>query len=116
MEPGKTVMERRPRRKSRGGGGGARLVSGQVPASRPAEPRGAKLWLFPSAAPLCGALSRRTEATRQMCCTRERLAVLERGGAGVDVHQLPAGSDGARKPSEWGRAAPARPSRRGLGV
>ncbi|KAM9086669.1 E3 ISG15--protein ligase HERC5-like isoform 1-T1 [Megaptera novaeangliae] len=90
-------MERRPRRKSRGGGG-ARLASGLVPASRPAEPRGAKLWLFPSAAPLCGALSRRAEATRQMCCTRERLAVLERGGAGVEVHQLPAGSDGARKP------------------
>lgn len=35
---------------------------------------------------------------RQMCCTRGRLAVLERGGAGVEVHQLPAGSDGARKP------------------
>lgn len=35
---------------------------------------------------------------RQMCCTRERLAVLERGGVGVEVHQLPAGSDGARKP------------------
>ncbi|XP_054941772.1 E3 ISG15--protein ligase HERC5 isoform X2 [Physeter macrocephalus] len=89
-------MERRPRRRSRGGG--ARLASGLVPASRPAEPRGANLWLFPSAAPLLSVLSRRTEATRQMCCTRERLAVLERGGAGVEVHQLPAGSDGARKP------------------
>uniref|UniRef100_A0A480VLB4 E3 ISG15--protein ligase HERC5 n=1 Tax=Sus scrofa TaxID=9823 RepID=A0A480VLB4_PIG len=33
-----------------------------------------------------------------MCCTGGRLAVLERGGAGVEVHQLPAGSDGARKP------------------
>ncbi|XP_024591916.1 E3 ISG15--protein ligase HERC5 isoform X2 [Neophocaena asiaeorientalis asiaeorientalis] len=90
-------MERRPLRRSRGRGG-ARLASGLVPASRPAELRGAKLWLFPSADPLRSALSRRTEATRQMCCTRERLAVLERGGAGVEVHQLPAGSDGARKP------------------
>ncbi|XP_058922820.1 E3 ISG15--protein ligase HERC5 isoform X1 [Kogia breviceps] len=89
-------MERRPRRRSRGGG--ARLASGLVPASRPAEPRDANLWLFPSATPLLKVLSRRTEATRQMCCTRERLAVLERGGAGVEVHQLPAGSDGARKP------------------
>ncbi|XP_022438015.1 E3 ISG15--protein ligase HERC5 isoform X1 [Delphinapterus leucas] len=89
-------MERRPLRRSRGGG--ARLASGLVPASRPAELRGAKLWLFPSADPLRSALSRRTEATRQMCCTRERLAVLERGGAGVEVHQLPAGSDGTRKP------------------
>ncbi|XP_059867961.1 E3 ISG15--protein ligase HERC5 isoform X1 [Delphinus delphis] len=89
-------MERRPSRRSRGGG--ARLAPGLVPASRPAELRGAKLWLFPSADPLRSALSRRTEATRQMCCTRERLAVLERGGAGVEVHQLPAGSDGARKP------------------
>ncbi|XP_029091300.1 E3 ISG15--protein ligase HERC5 isoform X2 [Monodon monoceros] len=96
VEPGKTVMERRPLRRSRGGG--ARLASGLVPASRPAELRGAKLWLFPSADPLRSALSRRTEATRQMCCTRERLAVLERGGAGVEVHQLPAGSDGTRKP------------------
>lgn len=114
MEPGKTVMERRPLRRSRGRGG-ARLASGLVPASRPAELRGAKLWLFPSADPLRSALSRRTEATRQMCCTRERLAVLERGGAGVEVHQLPAGSDGARKPSEWGGAAPLGPPAAGWG-
>ncbi|XDC56334.1 hypothetical protein R6Z07M_007516 [Ovis aries] len=103
-------MEGRPRRRSRGG---ARPVPGRVPESRPsasrpsasrpsatapAESWGAKLWLFPSAAGLRSALSKRPEATRQMCCTRRRLAVLERGGAGVEVHQLPAGSDGARKP------------------
>uniref|UniRef100_A0A8D0V1Z9 HECT and RLD domain containing E3 ubiquitin protein ligase 5 n=4 Tax=Sus scrofa TaxID=9823 RepID=A0A8D0V1Z9_PIG len=108
-------MERRPRRRSRGG---ARSAPGRGPAagppavrppavrptasgrpgSRPAEPRGAKLWLFPSAPGLRSALAGRTEATRQMCCTGGRLAVLERGGAGVEVHQLPAGSDGARKP------------------
>uniref|UniRef100_A0A452E1S6 HECT and RLD domain containing E3 ubiquitin protein ligase 5 n=1 Tax=Capra hircus TaxID=9925 RepID=A0A452E1S6_CAPHI len=67
-------------------------------ATAPVESWGAKLWLFPSAAGLRSALSKRPEATRQMCCTRRRLAVLERGGAGVEVHQLPAGSDGARKP------------------
>lgn len=126
-------MERRPRRRSRGG---ARSAPGRGPAagppavrppavrptasgrpgSRPAEPRGAKLWLFPSAPGLRSALAGRTEATRQMCCTGGRLAVLERGGAGVEVHQLPAGSDGARKPSEWGGAAPARPSRLGPGL
>uniref|UniRef100_A0A452E1T7 HECT and RLD domain containing E3 ubiquitin protein ligase 5 n=1 Tax=Capra hircus TaxID=9925 RepID=A0A452E1T7_CAPHI len=98
-------MEGRPRRRSRGG---ARPVPGRVPESRPSASRpsatapveswGAKLWLFPSAAGLRSALSKRPEATRQMCCTRRRLAVLERGGAGVEVHQLPAGSDGARKP------------------
>ncbi|XP_057584375.1 E3 ISG15--protein ligase HERC5 isoform X2 [Hippopotamus amphibius kiboko] len=102
-------MERTPRRRSRGG---ARLAPARVPAARPAaarpaEPRGAELWLFPSAAGLRGALSRRTEAMRQMCCTGERLAVLQRGGAGVEVHQLRAGSDGARKPSgelfAWGQ-------------
>lgn len=101
------MMEGRPRRRSRGG---ARPVPGRVPESRPSASRpsatapveswGAKLWLFPSAAGLRSALSKRPEATRQMCCTRRRLAVLERGGAGVEVHQLPAGSDGARKPSE----------------
>ncbi|XP_006043315.3 E3 ISG15--protein ligase HERC5 isoform X1 [Bubalus bubalis] len=98
-------MEGRPRRRSRGG---ARPVPGRVPESRPPAARpsatapavswGAMLWLFPSAAGLRSALSKRPEATRQMCCTRRRLAVLERGGAGVEVHQLPAGSDGARKP------------------
>lgn len=83
-------------------------------ASRAAEPQGAQLWLFPCAAGLRMALSQRTEATRQMCCARERLVVLERGGAGVEVHDLWAASDSARKPSEWGPAAPARPPRPGL--
>lgn len=103
MEPGKGAMERRPRRGARGG---ARSAPGPAPAprttapGRSAEPQGTQLWLFPSAAGLRGALHQRTEATRQMCCTRGRLVVLERGGAGVEVHQLPAGSDGTRKPSE----------------
>ncbi|XP_025777178.1 E3 ISG15--protein ligase HERC5 [Puma concolor] len=94
-------MERRPRRGARGG---ARSAPGPAPAlrttapGRSAEPQGTQLWLFPSAAGLRGALHQRTEATRQMCCTRGRLVVLERGGAGVEVHQLPAGSDGTRKP------------------
>uniref|UniRef100_A0A8C4LX42 HECT and RLD domain containing E3 ubiquitin protein ligase 5 n=1 Tax=Equus asinus asinus TaxID=83772 RepID=A0A8C4LX42_EQUAS len=103
-------MERGARRRSRGGARSAlrpaaasrpaasRPPASRPPASRSAEPPGAQLWLFPSAAGLRSALPRRTEATRQMCCTRGRLAVLERGGAGVAVHQLPAGSDGARKP------------------
>ncbi|KAM7156635.1 E3 ISG15--protein ligase HERC5 isoform 2-T2 [Molossus nigricans] len=81
--------QRRPRRSR----GGAQQVS------RPsAEPRGAPLLLFPGAPGLRSALSRRAEATRQMCCARGRLAVLERGGAGVQVHQLPVGSDGTQKP------------------
>ncbi|XP_032717734.1 E3 ISG15--protein ligase HERC5 isoform X1 [Lontra canadensis] len=94
-------MEQRPRRRARGG---VRPVPGPDPPSRPAAPRrsaeppGTQLWLFPSAAGLRRALPQRTEATRQMCCTRGRLVVLERGGAGVEVHQLPAGSDGAKKP------------------
>ncbi|XP_070470422.1 E3 ISG15--protein ligase HERC5 [Equus przewalskii] len=108
-------MERGSRRRSRGGARSAlrpaaasrpaasrppasRPPASRPPASRSAEPPGAQLWLFPSAAGLRSALPQRTEATRQMCCTRGRLAVLERGGAGVAVHQLPAGSDGARKP------------------
>ncbi|CAK7315900.1 E3 ISG15--protein ligase HERC5 [Vulpes lagopus] len=92
-------MERRPPRRARGG---ARPAPGPLPAPRrPAEPPGTQLWLFPSAAGLRRALPPRAEATRQMCCTRGRLVVLERGGAGVEVHQLPAGSD-VRKPSEWG--------------
>ncbi|XP_058403468.1 E3 ISG15--protein ligase HERC5-like isoform X2 [Diceros bicornis minor] len=118
-------MERRPRRRSRGGarsaprlaaasrsgasqsgasrsGASRPAVSGSAvcrpAASRSSEPPGAQLWLFPSLAGVRSALSRRTEATRQLCCTRGRLAVLERGGASVDVHQLPAGSDGAGKP------------------
>ncbi|KAB1282266.1 E3 ISG15--protein ligase HERC5 [Camelus dromedarius] len=98
-------MEQRSQKSSRGGAGS---TPGRVPASRPpaswtlasrpAQPRGSRLWLFPSAAGLRSALSRRTEATRQMCCTHGRLAVLERGGAGIEVHQLLAESDGARKP------------------
>lgn len=127
VEPGKAAMERGSRRRSRGGARSAlrpaaasrpaasRPPASRPPASRSAEPPGAQLWLFPSAAGLRSALPRRTEATRQMCCTRGRLAVLERGGAGVAVHQLPAGSDGARKPSEWGRAAPAPSFRLGWG-
>ncbi|XP_012502611.1 PREDICTED: E3 ISG15--protein ligase HERC5 [Propithecus coquereli] len=66
--------------------------------SRPAKPPRAQLWLFPSAAGLHSALLRRAEATRQICCSQGRLALLERGGAGVEVHQLLVGSDGARKP------------------
>ncbi|XP_077925074.1 E3 ISG15--protein ligase HERC5 isoform X3 [Halichoerus grypus] len=94
-------MEQRPRRRARGG---VRPVPGPVPRPGPAAPRrsaeppGTQLWLFPSSAGLRRALPQRTEATRQMCCTRGRLVVLERGGAGVEVHQLPAGSDGAKKP------------------
>lgn len=86
--------QRRPRRSR----GGARQVS-----RPPAEPRGARLLLFPGAPGLGSALSPRAEATRQMCCARGRLAVLERGGAGVQVHQVLAGSDGTQKPREWGR-------------
>ncbi|XP_054447724.1 E3 ISG15--protein ligase HERC5 [Pteronotus mesoamericanus] len=95
-------MEQRPLRRS---GGGARPASRHPAKSRPpaasrqsAEPKGAQLWLFPSAPGLNSALSRRSGETRQMCCTRGRLAVLERGGAVVQVHQLPVGSDRAKKP------------------
>ncbi|XP_037385436.1 E3 ISG15--protein ligase HERC5 isoform X1 [Talpa occidentalis] len=88
-------MEQRSQRRSRGG---ARSAPRLPPESRPAEPRGTQLWLFPSAAGLHRALPRRTEATRQMCCSQGRLVVLRRGGAGVEVHQLPAGRGGARKP------------------
>lgn len=93
-----------------------RPVPGPDPPSRPpaprrsSEPPGTQLWLFPSAAGLRRALPQRTEATRQMCCTRGRLVVLERGGAGVEVHQLAAGSDGAKKPSEWAGRCPQGPS------
>lgn len=113
MEPGEAAMEQRPQRSSRGG---ARSALQPAPRRSAASTRGTQLWLFPSAPGLRSALLGRTEAMRQICCTRERLAVLERGGVGVEVHQLPAGSDGARKPSEWGPATPARPSRLGLGV
>lgn len=111
-------MEQRPRRRARGG---VRPVPGPDPASRAAAPRrsaeppGTQLWLFPSAAGLRRALPQRTEATRQMCCTQGRLVVLERGGAGVEVHQLPAGSDGAKKPSEWAGRCPLGPSALGWG-
>lgn len=118
MELGKVAMEQRPRRRARGG---VRPVPGPVPPSRPAAPRRAaeppdtQLWLFPSAAGLRRALSQRIEATRQMCCTRGRLVVLERGGAGVEVHQLTAGSDGAKKPSECGGQCPLGPPVSGWG-
>uniref|UniRef100_A0A8C0WSR7 HECT domain-containing protein n=1 Tax=Castor canadensis TaxID=51338 RepID=A0A8C0WSR7_CASCN len=87
----------------RSGARGLARSTTRTPASRAAaphsvDPPGAQLWLFPGAVGLHSALLRRSEATRQICCTRRRLAVLERGGAGVEVHLLPAGSDGARKP------------------
>ncbi|KAG8511650.1 E3 ISG15--protein ligase HERC5 [Galemys pyrenaicus] len=95
VERGKAAMERRSQRGSRSG---VRSAPRPPPEAGPAEPRGAQLWLFPSAAGLRRALPRRAEATRQMCCTLGRLLVLKRGGAGVEVHQLPAGRDAARKP------------------
>ncbi|XP_054967592.2 E3 ISG15--protein ligase HERC5 isoform X7 [Pan paniscus] len=88
-------MERRSRRKSRRNG---RSTAGKAAASQPAKSPGTQLWLFPSAAGLQRALLRRVEVTRQLCCSPGRLAVLERGGAGVQVHQLLAGSGGARTP------------------
>ncbi|XP_021794125.1 E3 ISG15--protein ligase HERC5 isoform X3 [Papio anubis] len=88
-------MERRSRRKSRRGG---RSTAGQTAASQPAKSPDAQLWLFPSAAGFYRALLRRAEVTRQICCSPRRLAVLERGGAGVQVHQVLAGSGGARTP------------------
>lgn len=98
-------MERKPPRGSRGRARpppratpGTRPVPARPAASRSKEQSGTPLWLFPGAAGLRSALLRRFEATRQICCTEGRLAVLERGGAGVEVHPLPAKSDGARKP------------------
>uniref|UniRef100_F6RHY4 HECT and RLD domain containing E3 ubiquitin protein ligase 5 n=1 Tax=Macaca mulatta TaxID=9544 RepID=F6RHY4_MACMU len=88
-------MERRSRRKSRRDG---RSTAGQTAASQPAKSPDAQLWLFPSAAGFYRALLRRAEVTRQICCSPRRLAVLERGGAGVQVHQVLAGSGGARTP------------------
>uniref|UniRef100_A0A2K6DEK5 HECT and RLD domain containing E3 ubiquitin protein ligase 5 n=1 Tax=Macaca nemestrina TaxID=9545 RepID=A0A2K6DEK5_MACNE len=88
-------MERRSRRKSRRDG---RSTAGQTAASQPAKSSDAQLWLFPSAAGFYRALLRRAEVTRQICCSPRRLAVLERGGAGVQVHQVLAGSGGARTP------------------
>ncbi|XP_049741700.1 E3 ISG15--protein ligase HERC5 [Elephas maximus indicus] len=96
-------MKRMPRRRSRGP---ERPAPKPKPASRPgarssaafSDPRGAQLWLFPSSAGLSQALSGRCKKTRQICCTQDRLAVLEHGGAGVEVHQLPVGSHSAGKP------------------
>uniref|UniRef100_A0A7N9DAD0 HECT and RLD domain containing E3 ubiquitin protein ligase 5 n=1 Tax=Macaca fascicularis TaxID=9541 RepID=A0A7N9DAD0_MACFA len=88
-------MERRSRRKSRRDG---RSTAGQTAASQPAKSPDAQLWLFPSAVGFYRALLRRAEVTRQICCSPRRLAVLERGGAGVQVHQVLAGSGGARTP------------------
>uniref|UniRef100_A0A2K6KFN3 HECT and RLD domain containing E3 ubiquitin protein ligase 5 n=1 Tax=Rhinopithecus bieti TaxID=61621 RepID=A0A2K6KFN3_RHIBE len=87
-------MERRSRRKSRRDG---RSTAGQTAASQPAKSPDAQLWLFPSTSGFYRALLRRAEVTRQICCSPRRLAVLERGGAGVQVHQVLAGS-GARTP------------------
>ncbi|CAK6432981.1 unnamed protein product [Pipistrellus nathusii] len=95
-------MEQRPPRKSRGGARpAARPPAKSKPPAQPrapAPPQGPPLWFFPAAPGLRAALTPRAEATRQVCCAPGRLAVLERGGAGVQVHQLPAGSGGARKP------------------
>ncbi|XP_054995466.1 E3 ISG15--protein ligase HERC5 [Sorex araneus] len=82
-------MERR-----RGARGGAR--AGPRPASRAAEAAGSQLWLFPDAAGLRGALPRRAEATRQLSWARERLVLVQRGGAGVEV--LPLAAADGRKP------------------
>lgn len=60
-------------------------------------PAGAQLWLFPGAPGLHRALLHRAHATRQMCCSRGRLAVLPRGGEAVEMHLLPAG--GPEKPN-----------------
>ncbi|XP_021116719.1 E3 ISG15--protein ligase HERC5-like isoform X2 [Heterocephalus glaber] len=84
-------MEPRQPRRARGA---------QRPNPRP-QPRlapAAQLWLFPGAPGLHSALLRRAEATRQLCCSGGRLAVLERGGVGLEVHRLPARSDGSGKP------------------
>uniref|UniRef100_A0A8C8YIH1 HECT and RLD domain containing E3 ubiquitin protein ligase 5 n=1 Tax=Prolemur simus TaxID=1328070 RepID=A0A8C8YIH1_PROSS len=88
-------MERRPAGRARGA---ARSAPGSAAAARPEKRPRAQLWLFPGAAGLHGSLLPRAEATRQICCSRGRLALLERGGTGVEVHRLLAGSDGARKP------------------
>ncbi|KAM6177234.1 E3 ISG15--protein ligase HERC5-like [Erethizon dorsatum] len=94
-------MEPRRRRRAQGA---ARSTPGPQPQPRPPAPRrprpapAAQLWLFPGVPALQAALLGRAEATRQLCCSRGRLAVLERGGACVEVHRLPARSDGAGKP------------------
>ncbi|KAL0620023.1 E3 ISG15--protein ligase HERC5 [Plecturocebus cupreus] len=83
-------MERRSRRKSRRD---RPSVAGQAAESQPAKSLGAQLRLCPSTAGLCRELLRRVEATRQICCSPGRLAFLERGGAGVQFHQLLPGSN-----------------------
>ncbi|KAJ8797767.1 hypothetical protein J1605_016969 [Eschrichtius robustus] len=84
-------MERRSQKRSRSG---TRLV----PVSRPAEPRGAKLWLFPHRlrAPQRAVPEDRGNAPEVLHA--QLLAVLERDGADVEAHQLPVGSDGPGKP------------------
>eukprot|EP00069_Balaena_mysticetus_P003983 bmy_17111T0 len=94
VEPEKKAMERRPQRRSRSG---TRLV----PVSRPAEPRGVKLWLFPIASGLRSALSRRTEATRLMCCMRNSGGIGERWGR----RRGPPAASGER----WSREAEEKP-------
>ncbi|XP_063102741.1 E3 ISG15--protein ligase HERC5 [Cavia porcellus] len=89
------IMEPRRPRKARGAS--ARSTPRPQPQPPPRTRASAQLWLFPDAPGLQGALLRRAEATRQLCCSRGRLAVLQRGGTGVEVHQLPARSDGAGK-------------------
>ncbi|XP_042638346.1 E3 ISG15--protein ligase HERC5 [Orycteropus afer afer] len=101
-------MEQTSRKKPRGREGSAPTPnsasgSGAPDSAASSEPRGAQLWLFPSPAGLRRALSQRSEETRQICYKRGRLAVLARGGTSVEVHHLPAESDGTGKPSEWGR-------------
>ncbi|KAM6177235.1 LOW QUALITY PROTEIN: E3 ISG15--protein ligase HERC5 [Erethizon dorsatum] len=89
-------MEPRRRRRAQGA---ARSTPGRsLSLSRPRPAAATQLWLFPGAPALQAALLGRAEATRQLCCSRGRLAVLERGGAGVEVHRLPARSHGAGKP------------------
>ncbi|XP_029424945.1 E3 ISG15--protein ligase HERC5 isoform X2 [Nannospalax galili] len=60
------------------------------------QPPSAQLWLFPGSPGMHRALLRRAHATRQMCCSRGRLAVLPHGGAGVEMHLMPA--EGKEKP------------------
>ncbi|XP_076998998.1 E3 ISG15--protein ligase HERC5 [Tamandua tetradactyla] len=88
-----SAMGPKLRRRSRDRAHGAPKPDPGTSMARPS----AELWLFPSPAGLRSALPRRLEATRQICCARGRLAVLERGGAGVEVHQLPPGCGGASK-------------------
>ncbi|XP_006900083.1 PREDICTED: E3 ISG15--protein ligase HERC5 [Elephantulus edwardii] len=63
------------------------------------ESQGSQLWLFPARENLRASLSERCLETRQLSCAHGRLAVLERGGTGVRMHDLPAGNDGAGLPN-----------------